>query len=159
MAEDNGYPYTTVPNKLRDFQSKLPGIGKPQNATQSWLKGLGYKTGNDMTILAVARRVGIIASGGEPTEYWDAIRRKDSSNVAEHVRTAYRELFALYPNADKQDDEAIRNFFPLEHGRRGKGSAIYGPIVPGALRTGRLRVGPTNDTDRSEAGEGEERRR
>jgi Family of unknown function (DUF5343) len=111
LADENAYPYSTVPNRLREVLAKIPTIGRPERATQAWLKGLGYTGGNDMSVLAVMRRVGIIGANGVPTGYWDALRTKSGSDVASHVKSAYEDLFSLYPNAHRQDDEALRNFF------------------------------------------------
>jgi hypothetical protein len=111
MAEEKQYPYTTVPNKLRLLLGKLPGLGKPDNVSQKWLKELGYTSGNDKTILAAMRRVGMVASGGDPTDLYQAFRDKDKAKVADGVRRAYSDLFGLYPDAHQKDAEALRNFF------------------------------------------------
>jgi hypothetical protein len=111
LAEEKAYPYTTVPNRLRELLGKLPSLGKPEKASQAWLKGLGYTSGNDRTMLAAMRKAGIIGPSGAPTDFYDAIRNKDGGMVAEGVRAAYRELFAVYPDAQQKDDEALRNFF------------------------------------------------
>lgn len=108
---DEQYAYTTVPNRMNEILERLPSLGRPSNVTQDWFRGQGYTSGNDMTVLATMRRIGIIGSSGEPTDFYDAIRAQDGARVAEHVRAAYRELFDLYPDAHQKDAEALRNFF------------------------------------------------
>jgi hypothetical protein len=110
MAEQT-FPYSTVPNRLKQVLEKAPTIGKPNPANTKWLKGLGYTGGNDASILSTMRKIGVIDSAGNPTAFYDAIRNRDGAKVAEHVRDAYRPLFDLYPDAHQKDDEALRNFF------------------------------------------------
>jgi hypothetical protein len=110
MAE-HVFPYSTVPNRLKQVLEKAPTIGRPNPANTKWLKGLGYTGGNDASILSTMRKIGVIDSGGNPTSFYDAIRNKDGAAVAEHVRKAYKPLFDLYPDAYQKDDEALRNFF------------------------------------------------
>ena len=111
MADTTDYPYSTVPNRLGEVLGKIPSIGTPEKASQDWLKGLGYTSGNDKSILTAMRKAGIVGSSGTPTEFYMALRNKDGTEIAGHVRAAYRELFALYPDAHHKDDEALRNFF------------------------------------------------
>jgi hypothetical protein len=116
MADESEYPYTTVPNRLRGILGKIPDIGRPDKATQEWLKTIGYTSSNDRSCLSVMRKTGVIAAGGEPTPFWVAIRSRDRQKVGQHVRIAYRGLFDTYPHADKQDDEALRTFFRSKTG-------------------------------------------
>lgn len=111
MAEEEAYPYTTVPNRMKEILGKVPSLGKPPKITQAWFKGQGYTSGNDMTVLATMRKLGMVSNGGEPTDFYDALRGKDRAAVAEHVRSAYRPLFELYPDAQQKDAEALQNFF------------------------------------------------
>src|ERR1017187_2958624 len=110
MADEGEYPYATVPNTLRELLARLPSIGK-EKATQAWLQSLGYTSSNDRSCLTAIRKAGIIGAGGEPTDFWTAIRARDGQKVAEYVRAAYRDLFTTYPDADKRDDETLQSFF------------------------------------------------
>ena len=108
------YPYTQVPGRLRDFLIKLPTMGVPEKASQTWLKSAGWSGGNDVTILTVLRFIGVISQDGTPTESWKALRAGTAAGkatFAKTVRTAYADLFALYPDAHRKDTEALRNFF------------------------------------------------
>jgi hypothetical protein len=67
-----------------------------------------------MTILPVLRFVGIIGREGQPTELWQALRRSDPSGRAQlgsAIRRAYADLFAVFPDAHRQDSETLRSFF------------------------------------------------
>lgn len=72
---------------------------------------MGYTSGNDRTVLTVMRGIGMVSSNSEPTSLFDAFRNKDRAEIAAGIRKAYADLFSLYPDAHKKDDEALRNFF------------------------------------------------
>jgi len=95
------------PVSVKEILGRVPSLGKPPKITQAWFKGQGYTSGNDMIVLATMRKLGIVSSGGEPTDFYDALRGKDRAAVAEHVRSAYRPLFELYPDAQQKDAEAL----------------------------------------------------
>jgi hypothetical protein len=124
MADEKKYPYTTVPNNLRKLLQKLPDIKTPEKATQRWLESIGFSGGNNKTLLPVLRHVGVISKSGEPTDYWVAVRSGNKAKVAEAVRAAYADLFAIYDNAHAQDSEALTSFFRT-HTRVGEKALTY----------------------------------
>jgi hypothetical protein len=114
VADQQKYPYTTVPGKLRDLLRKAPAMGRPDKLTVAWLKKAGWTSSNDPSMIPVLKFVGIVGSDGRPTELWDAVRVQDQEGrgrVAAAVRKAYADLFSLYPDAHRKDAEAVRNFF------------------------------------------------
>lgn len=111
MAEEKKYPYTTVPNNLRRLLEKLPTIRAPERATQKWLESIGFSGGNNKTLLPVLRHIGVIQRSGEPTEYWRALRAGDRAKFADAVRGGYVDLFAIYDDAHKQENDALQTFF------------------------------------------------
>jgi hypothetical protein len=114
MAEQQKYPYTTVPGKLRDLLQKAPKIGIPEKLTVAWLKKAGWTSSNDPSMIPVLKHVGLLGTDGRPTDLWDAVRAQDAPNkarLADAVRKAYSDLFSLYPDAHRKDAEALRNFF------------------------------------------------
>ncbi len=114
MADPAKYPYTTVPAKLRDLLKKAPGMGRPDKVTVAWLKTAGWTSSNDTTMIPVLRFVGLVSADSRPSDLWDAVRAPTKENrirFADAVRSAYADLFALYPDAHRKDAEALRNFF------------------------------------------------
>jgi hypothetical protein len=108
------YPYTTVPGKLRSLLAKAPDMGRPSKVTVAWLKSAGWTSSNDPSIIPVLKYVGILASDGSPTDLWDTVRVQSTENkarLADAIRQAYAELFAMYSDAHRKDAEALRNFF------------------------------------------------
>ncbi len=110
MATD-GFPYTPVPGRFEELLGKLHQMGRPAKADQAWMKQQGYTGGNDMQTLAAMRRLGMVASDGRPTDFFDAVRNQDKKGVADGIRRAYAELFQLYPDAQRKDAEALQTFF------------------------------------------------
>lgn len=119
MAEQSKYPYTTVPGKLRELLEKIPSIGRPEKVTVAWLRSAGWSSSNDRSILPVLRFIGLIGDDGKPTELWTAARSPSPANkalVGQAIKSAYADLFALYPDAHRKDTESLRNFFRTHTG-------------------------------------------
>jgi hypothetical protein len=119
VAEQQKYPYTTVPNKLRSLLQKAPNMGRPDKVTVSWLKKASYTSSNDPSMIPVLKFVGILEPDGRPSELWEAVRAPSQDNrarLADAIRKAYADLFALYPDAYRRDGEALRNFFRANTG-------------------------------------------
>lgn len=110
MATDKQFPYTPVPNNLKRVLAMIPTIGAPEKASQEWLASIGFSGGNNKRSLAVMRTVGIIDGAGRPTSLWTALRAKDGASFAEGLRKHYSDLFAVYPDANRKDDEALIAF-------------------------------------------------
>jgi Family of unknown function (DUF5343) len=53
----------------------------------------------------------VINKSGAPTEYWTALRSSDKGKFADAVQRTYADLFATYPDADKQDAATLKTFF------------------------------------------------
>lgn len=114
MSDQQRYPYTTVPGKLRDLLRKAPDMGRPDKVTVSWLKKAGYTSSNDPSMIPVLKFVGIVGPDGRPDDLRDSVRaptQEGRARLADAIRRAYSDLFALYPDAHRRDAEAIRNFF------------------------------------------------
>lgn len=114
MADDTKYPYTTVPNKLRALLQKAPEMGRPDKVTVAWLKKAGFTSSNDPSMIGVLKFVGVLAQDGRPTNLWDAVRApsdESRARLADAIRKAYADLFAIFPDANRRDAEALRNFF------------------------------------------------
>jgi Family of unknown function (DUF5343) len=114
MAEAQKYPYTTVPSKLRTLLQRAPNMGRPDKVTVAWLKQASFTSSNDPSMIPVLKFIGILQPDGRPSELWDAVRapsQERRAQLADAIRRAYADLFALYPDAHRKDGEALRNFF------------------------------------------------
>lgn len=83
-----------------------------QRWTLSFLKSVGFKSGNDTSLIGVFKLLGFIDASQSPTQTWIDYRDKSRSSkvLGAAIKTAYSDLFTLYPDAHRKDDEAIRNW-------------------------------------------------
>jgi len=111
MAAD--YPYSSNPSRVKDFFAQIRDLGIPPKLTTIYLEGLGFKSKNDRAIIPVAKALGFTDQSGVPTELWRNYRDKARSGaiMASALQSLYSDLFAMYPDAERRDNEALRNFF------------------------------------------------
>lgn len=107
------FPYITNPANLRKFLEKIRTVGVPEKVTIAYLASLGFKSTNDRPILSTMKFLDFVDGSGGPTETWQRYRPKETAGavLAEAIRTAYSELFSMYPDAERKDNEALRNYF------------------------------------------------
>jgi len=107
------FPYTQNTGSLKKFLEKIPTIGIPDKVTQRFLESLGFKSRNDRSIMGVLKHIGFTDESGVPTDTWNKYRNKSRSSIilAESIKNSYSELFSLYSDAHRKDNEAIRDYF------------------------------------------------
>jgi hypothetical protein len=107
------YPYTPKPGVIKPFLEKLQTVGVPPRITVKWIEGLGFTSSNDRQLIGIVKAIGLTNDDGVPTDKWKNFRNKGHGRqvLAGALRTAYSGLFAVYPDAHRKDDEALRNFF------------------------------------------------
>lgn len=106
------FSYTTVPGKLGTLLDKVRGVGIPPKATVQWLKQVGFTSSNDSSLLTVLKQVGLIDGSGVPTEQWKSYRGAHHKRVlGEAIRSGYKELFAVYPDAWKRTQQELEHVF------------------------------------------------
>jgi len=111
MAE---FPYITNPAKVKAFLQHIQQAGVPEKkVTQEYLKASGFRSSNDRPLIAILEFIGFLNAAGQPTEEWKAYRdkRRAKSVLATAIRRSYDDLFHMYQDAHRQDDEALHNFF------------------------------------------------
>jgi hypothetical protein len=107
------FPYSTNPASLRKFLEKIRTVGVPDKVTIVYLESLGFKSTNDRPIITALKFLDFIDNSGVPKPLWQQYRPKETAGavLASAIRKAYTELFSTYPDADRKDNEALRNFF------------------------------------------------
>ena len=110
------YPYTLKISSLKDFITKIPGIGVPEKINTRTLPAMGYKTRNDRSIATILGFINFLDEKGVPTPNYRNYRNraKSSSIMASCLKQAYREIFTLYPDAFKRSDKELRDFFSTQ---------------------------------------------
>jgi len=107
------YIYLTNPSKLKSFLPKIQDTGVPPKLTIKHLKGMGFKSTNDVALISAMKALGFVSPSGEPTEIWKFYRNKSQAPavLARAIKQHYAELYQMYPDAHLKDTEALRNFF------------------------------------------------
>jgi hypothetical protein len=110
MAGRADFPYSPVPESVKRLLEKIPSVGVPDKVDRKWLTALGLGGGNNEMSVPLFKQLGILDSSAAPTDFYRAIRSKDKAKVGVGIKAAYSALFALYPDANRQDDEALMAF-------------------------------------------------
>jgi len=107
------YPYTPNPAVIKTFFAKIRNAGVPDKVTIKYIEALGFKSKNDRNILTILKSIGMVDAAGTPTSVWKGYRAKGTGErvLAQALKRAYADLFKTYPDADRKDTEALRNFF------------------------------------------------
>ena len=110
---DNNYPYHVNPANVKKFLDHIQTAGIPDKVPFKYIESVGFKSSNDRAIVTVMKFIGFLNSSGAPTDVWRAYRNKSQSKkvLAAALRKSYGNLFTAYPDANRKDNEALRNFF------------------------------------------------
>jgi len=105
--------YTPNPATIARFLKHIQSAGVPTKMTVQYLVGVGFKSKNDRYLIGIMKSLRFVDSSGTPTEFWSGYRDKSKSKevLGKALRDAYSDLFVTYPDADRKDADAIRNFF------------------------------------------------
>jgi len=78
----------------------IPETGTPDKVTQEYLVAAGFKSTNDRAIIPLLKFLGLLEQNGTPTVDYRQLRDRSQFGaiLASHIRTAYNELFSLFPN-------------------------------------------------------------
>lgn len=110
MAEK--IPYLTKVNAIKDFLAKAQSTGVPPKVTQDYLKTIGFTSSSDRPLIPLFVYLGFLTSDGTPTDVYRAYRDKKRAPkvLAKAIKSAYGGLYATYPDANGQDNEALANY-------------------------------------------------
>jgi hypothetical protein len=111
------FPYTTAPNALRQFLSKVSDKPKPTKINTSTLKAWGFPGGNSTTIIGVLKAIGLISGDGQPTrEYEKFMLQGGGSILGELLRKAYGPIFEASRDPASETPEQLRTIFNVHTG-------------------------------------------
>lgn len=107
------FPYSPHAAKLKQFLDHVQKGGVPEKVTLRYLEKVGFKSSNDRYILGILKFLGFIDPAGMPTKTWTDYRNRQAAGatLAAAMRRGYADLFKTYPDADRKDNEALRNYF------------------------------------------------
>ncbi|GAA4164707.1 DUF5343 domain-containing protein [Gryllotalpicola daejeonensis] len=114
----NELPLTTSANSITRFLTHIQAAGVPTKVDRTYLKSVGFKSGQDNYIIPILKHIGFLSASGTPETRWRSYRDKKQAPkvLAEGIRQAYADLFAVYPDAYRKDEEAIRNWVRSQTG-------------------------------------------
>jgi len=109
----DNYPYHVNAANLPKFLEHVQSSGVPAKVTAQYASSVGFKSSNDRAIITVLKFIGFIDNSGVPSSVWKAYRNRTESKkvLAAALRKSYATLFGTYPDAQRKDNEALRNFF------------------------------------------------
>ena len=89
----------------------------PAKFTISHLRGLGFKSSNDNTVIPLLKDLGFLSDDGTPTSRYHDYRDKSRSKIvmAEALREAYEGLFHISEKPGMADRSAIEGKLKSEH--------------------------------------------
>lgn len=107
------FPYSPHAAKVKQFLDHVQKAGVPEKVTLKYLEKVGFKSTNDRYLLGILKFLGFVDASGVPTKTWSDYRNRQTAGatLAAAMRRAYADLFKTYPDADRKDNEALRNYF------------------------------------------------
>ncbi|MDF2559467.1 MAG: putative coding region [Microbacterium sp.] len=112
----NEIPLTTSTSSLTRFLAHIQGSGVPKKIDRPYLKSVGFKSGVDGYLIPIMKHIGFVSTSGVPENRWKSYRDKARAPkiLAEGVLEGYADLFSVYPDAFRKDEEALRNWVRSE---------------------------------------------
>ena len=109
MALTNAYLMTT--KNLEAFMNAIRAAKAPERVNNKFLTQLDFTSSNDRLFIGVLKGLGFIDESGVPTKrYYSFLDQAESGKVlAEAVREAYDDLFAVNKKAQDLSVEATKN--------------------------------------------------
>jgi hypothetical protein len=107
------YPYSLKLSSLQEFIEKIQTIGVPDKINTRTLPSLGYKAKNDRAIPRILKFIGFLDEKGIPNENYKAYRNRSQAGfvMARQLKSAYNELFSLYPDACERSETELNDYF------------------------------------------------
>jgi Family of unknown function (DUF5343) len=111
MALNSSYLITT--KNLESFFNSLITAKAPESFTQKVLENLEFKSTNDRLYIGLLKGLGFLDANGVPTErYYKFLDQAQSKQVlAEAIREAYGDLFAVNVKANELSVQEVKNKF------------------------------------------------
>lgn len=103
--------YLVTTKNLESFFNSLLTAQAPSTFTQKFLESLEFKSSNDRLYIGLLKGLGFLDQNAAPTRrYYRFLDQSQSKHVlAEAIREAYSDLFAVNVNANELSISAVRN--------------------------------------------------
>lgn len=112
------FPYTPNPANVGKYLDHIQHTGVPTKLTTRHLESVGFRSKNDRRLPAVMKAINFLDTGSVPTENWREYKDGSKSGriLAGELKSTYSDLFSIYPDAYRKDDEALYNYFASKTG-------------------------------------------
>jgi len=102
--------YLVTSKNARAFFNAIQGAKAPERFTTKFLKDLDFASSNDRLYIGVLKGLGFLDENGVPTDrYFAYLDHSQSGRVlADALRDAYDELFALNKNVQKMSLDEVK---------------------------------------------------
>jgi hypothetical protein len=118
------YPYMASVKNVPGILAKIRGAGSPPKFTNEFLRtNLGFTSSSDRGVIAVLKRLGLLASDGTPLPRYNDFRAQvpKSSALAQGLRDGWPEIFLSNQAAHKLSSTDLVGVFKSVSG---KGDAV-----------------------------------
>ncbi len=105
--------YLITTKNLSPIIESIVNAQAPEKFTIQFLTNLGYKSTNDRLYIRLFKDLGLLDSGGSPTQkYYEFIDKSRTKSILGHcIREAYSDLFQLNKEAYKMSKTDVKNKF------------------------------------------------
>jgi hypothetical protein len=109
--------YVQVYGQLSDLFAKITEATPPEKFTTQHLKDWGYNSSNYRAAIPLLKALGFLAADGSPTGRYHDYRNPTQSKriMAEAIREAYGDLFAIKERPTNADKDLIEGKFKSAH--------------------------------------------
>jgi hypothetical protein len=103
--------YTLKPNSIPAYFDAILDAHPPDRFSVKFLENLGFTSTNDRLFVGILKELGFLNADGTPQQrYFEFMDRSRSKQVlAEGIREAYSDLFAINRKANELDVAEIKN--------------------------------------------------
>ena len=103
--------YTVKPNSIPAYFEAMLNAEAPERFTQGFLENLEFKSTNDRLVIKILKELGFLDTDGIPIDrYFEFLDQSRSERVvAEGIRDAYSDLFAVNTNAHELPVTEVKN--------------------------------------------------
>ena len=105
--------YTLKPGSIPDYFEAILNAEPPSRFDNPFLVKLDFKSTNDRMLIGILKELGFIDTDGSPKQrYYDFLDRTQSKIIlAEAIKDAYSDLFAINKEAYKMSLDEVKNKF------------------------------------------------
>jgi hypothetical protein len=109
--------YMPSTKNLPKIMAQIVAGSAPKKFTVAHLKGLGFKSSNDLAVIPLLKDLKFLGPDGTPLQRYHDYRDPSRSKkvLGQALREAYEDLFQINENLSDKDREAIKGRFKATH--------------------------------------------